>query len=104
MRVNLVLLANGTALDVAADVGSEAGPPEFRGDQLAGFQESGVTGRLIVEIGTSLGRYPDFPPIPEPFLSCPSPYSEFPITCYRYRTTPAYFGLYWFRPVITLSV
>ena len=25
-----------------------------------------------VEIGTSLGRYPDFPPTPEPFLSCPS--------------------------------
>ena len=26
---------------------------------------------LTVEIGTSLGRYPDFPPTPEPFLSCP---------------------------------
>ena len=36
----------------------------------------------VVEIGTSLGRYPDFPPTPEPFLSCPSPYSEFPIICY----------------------
>ena len=30
--VNLVLLAEGTALDVAADEGSKAGPPEFGGD------------------------------------------------------------------------
>ena len=32
VRVNLVLLAKGTALDVAADEGSESGPPEFGGD------------------------------------------------------------------------
>ena len=56
-----------------------------------------------VEIGTSLGWYSDFPPTPEPFLSC-SPYSEFPIICYRYWTTLAYFGLYRSRPVITLPV
>ena len=32
VRVNFVLLAEGTALDVAADVGGEAGPPEFGRD------------------------------------------------------------------------
>ena len=35
MRVNFVLLAEGTALDISADEGSESGPPEFSGDQLA---------------------------------------------------------------------
>ena len=44
-----------------------------------------------------------FPPTPEPFLSC-SPYSKFPIICYRYRTTPAYFGLYRSQLVITLPI
>ena len=44
VHVNLVLLAKGTALDVAVDEGSEAGPPEFGGDQLACFQEAGMSG------------------------------------------------------------
>ena len=48
MHVNLVLLAKGTALDVAADKGGEAGPPEFSGDQLASLQEAGMTGRFMV--------------------------------------------------------
>ena len=32
MRVGLVLLTKGTALDIVADKGSETGPPEFSGD------------------------------------------------------------------------
>ena len=32
MCVNFVLLALGTAFDVAADEGGESGPPEFGGD------------------------------------------------------------------------
>ena len=48
MRVNLVLLAKGTALDIAVDEGGEAGPPEFSGDQLVSFQEAGMTGRFVI--------------------------------------------------------
>ena len=48
VRVNLVLLAKGTALDIAADKGSEARPPEFSGDQLASFQEAGMTGGFMI--------------------------------------------------------
>ena len=48
MRVNLVLLAEGTAFDVAADEGGESGPPEFSSDQLSGFQETGMSGRLMI--------------------------------------------------------
>ena len=46
--VNLVLLAEGTAFDIAADEGGESGPPEFGGDQLACFQEAGMSGRLVI--------------------------------------------------------
>ena len=35
--VNLILLAEGTTLYVAADEGGKTGPPEFSGDQLASF-------------------------------------------------------------------
>ena len=48
MRVRLVLLAEGTALDIASDEGSESGPPEFRGDQLTSFQEAGMASRLMI--------------------------------------------------------
>ena len=48
MRVCLVLLAEGTALDIASYEGSESGPPEFRGDQLMSFQEAGVACRLMI--------------------------------------------------------
>ena len=44
MRVGFVLLAKGTAFDISADKGGEAGPPEFSGDQLASFQEARMTG------------------------------------------------------------
>ena len=37
VRVNLILLAVGTALNIVADEGGESGPPEFGSDQLAGF-------------------------------------------------------------------
>ena len=48
MCVDLVLLANGTAFDVAADKGSKAGPPEFGSDQLPSFQEAGVSGGFMI--------------------------------------------------------
>ena len=48
MRVSLVLLAEGTAFDIAAYIGSEARPPEFSGDQLASFQEAGVAGGFVI--------------------------------------------------------
>ena len=48
MRVNLVLLAKGTALNIAADEGSKSGPPEFGGDQLTRFQEAGVASRFVI--------------------------------------------------------
>ena len=48
MCVNFVLLAKGTAFDIAADEGSKAGPPEFGSDQLLCFQEAGVSGRLMI--------------------------------------------------------
>ena len=59
MRVDLVLLAKGTAFHIVADVGGEAGPPEFYGDQLTSFQEAGVTGGFVIvatlEDGTAEG-------------------------------------------------
>ena len=48
VRVNLVLLAKGTAFDVAADEGGESGPPEFGGNQLSSFQEAGMSGGLVI--------------------------------------------------------
>ena len=48
VRVNLVLLAKGTALDVTADKGGEAWRPEFSGDQLASLQEAGMTGGFMI--------------------------------------------------------
>ena len=48
MSVSFVLLAFSTALDISADKGSKAQPPEFCGDQLAGFQEAGVSGRFVI--------------------------------------------------------
>ena len=48
VRVNLVLLAKGTAFDIATDKGGKAGPPKFSGDQLASLQEAGVTGRFMI--------------------------------------------------------
>ena len=48
MHVNLILLTKGTALDIAVDERSKAGPPEFSGDQLAGFQEAGMTGGVVI--------------------------------------------------------
>ena len=48
MCVNLVLLAKGTALDIAADEGSESGPPKFGGNQLTCLQEAGVASGVMV--------------------------------------------------------
>ena len=59
MCVGLVLLAKSTAFNIAADIGSEARPPELSGDQLAGFQEAGMTSGLVImatlEDGTAEG-------------------------------------------------
>ena len=44
----LVLLADRAAFNVFADVGGEAGPPEFRCDELSSFEVAGVTGTLMV--------------------------------------------------------
>ena len=59
MCVSLVLLAESTALNIAADIGSETRPPEFSGDQLASFQEAGMTGGGVIvatlENGTAEG-------------------------------------------------
>ena len=44
MHVGFVLLAFSTAFDVLVNKGSEAWPPEFCSDQLAGFQEARVAG------------------------------------------------------------
>ena len=48
MRVNFILLAGGTALNVLVDEGSESQPPELSGDQLTGFKETGMAGGLMV--------------------------------------------------------
>ena len=37
MGISLVLLAGGTAFNVSADIGGEAGPPELHRDKLTGF-------------------------------------------------------------------
>ena len=59
MRVDLVLLAKGTALHIAVDEGGESGPPELGGNQLSCFQEAGVAGGVmvmaLVENGTAKG-------------------------------------------------
>ena len=44
----LVLLAGRAALNVFADVGGEAGPPEFCCDELMSFEVAGVTGTFVV--------------------------------------------------------
>ena len=49
MGVCFILLAGGAASDVGTDVGSKTRPPEFCGDELAGFKESGVAcSRMIM--------------------------------------------------------
>ena len=48
MHVGFVLLAFSTAFNVSADKGGEAGPPEFSGDKLMGFQKTGVTSRIVI--------------------------------------------------------
>ena len=48
MSVGFVLLAFSAAFDISADKGSEAWPPELRGNQLAGLQEAGVASRFVI--------------------------------------------------------
>ena len=48
MHVNLVLLAQGTALNIAADEGRKSRPPELGGDQLVRFQEARVASRFMI--------------------------------------------------------
>ena len=46
--VGFVLLAHGAAFDVFAHKLCKLQPPEFRGDELAGFEVTRVTGGLVV--------------------------------------------------------
>ena len=46
--VNLVLLAKGTALNIAADEGGKSRPPELGSYKLACFQEAGMPGRFMI--------------------------------------------------------
>ena len=48
MSIGIVLLAFSTAFNISADKGSEAWPPELRGNQLAGLQEAGVASRFMI--------------------------------------------------------
>ena len=49
MCISFVLLAESTALNIAADERGKAGPPELSGDQLTSFQKAGVAcGFMIV--------------------------------------------------------
>ena len=48
MRVDLVLLTGGAALNITADEGSEARPPKFCSDELAGFKEARVSSGLVI--------------------------------------------------------
>ena len=50
--VRLVLLAHGTAFDIFSHKLCKAGPPEFRGDKLAGLEVTGVSsGLMVVAVG-----------------------------------------------------
>ena len=48
MCVNFILLAGGTAFNVAADEGSKSQPPELSGNQLTGFKETRMAGGCMV--------------------------------------------------------
>ena len=48
MSVGFVLLADGTAINVAVDIGGEAWPPELSSDKLAGLKEAWVAGRHVI--------------------------------------------------------
>ena len=48
MGVRFILLADGAASDVGADVGGKTRPPEVRGDELTGFKETGVTRSRVI--------------------------------------------------------
>ena len=46
--VGFVLLAGCAALDITADKGGEAWPPEFGSDKLAGFKKARVAGGFVI--------------------------------------------------------
>ena len=48
MSIGFVLLASSTALDISADKGGEAGPPELGSNKLAGFEEARVAGGCMI--------------------------------------------------------
>ena len=48
MCVDFILLTGGTALNVSADEGGESRPPEFCGDQLTSFTETGMASGFMV--------------------------------------------------------
>ena len=50
MCINLVLLTSDTTSDILADEGCESWPPEFRGNKLASFEDTRVTGRRMIMV------------------------------------------------------
>ena len=48
MSIGFVLLAGCTAFDIFTNIGSEAGPPKFGHNKLAGFQVAGVASCFMV--------------------------------------------------------
>ena len=55
MCVNLVLLARGTSMDICANIGCKAQPPKFRGNELASFENSWMTGSGVVMVAGNNG-------------------------------------------------
>ena len=52
MSVHLVLLARGTAADVAANIRGKAWPPKFQGNKLASFEDPWVTSSGMVMVAS----------------------------------------------------
>ena len=52
MGVHLVLLAQGTATDVTADIRGKAWPPKFRGNQLASFENARMSSSGMIMVSS----------------------------------------------------
>ena len=53
MGIDLVLLAQGTAVDITANVRGEAWPPKFRGNQLASFENAGMASSGMIMVSSN---------------------------------------------------
>ena len=52
MGVHLVLLAQGTATDITADIRGKAWPPKFRGNQLASFENARMSSSGMIMVSS----------------------------------------------------